>query len=574
MLADLRKKHPDSFLLEYMEKCRSGEILVGQEILQEFDRIEADLANPDIRFELDDAHKRIRFIETHCRHFQAPYAGKPFILLLVQKAIIESIYAFKVYSEEEGRWVRLIKHVMLLMARKAGKSPFVSAILLAEFFCGPKGGNLLVASNDDKQAGIILTAVNNMREESKALERKTRKNLQGIFFGNPKKPIKTGKFSYANKGTIKKLSGRTSAKEGLNISFGAVDEVHEMEDDSTVMPVQQALSTQSEPLYTELTTEGFVNDGYLDKRLGQARQVLAGELERPYWRILLYTQDSEKEIWQDERTWVKSNPTLGAVKKWQFLREMVEAAKTDKATRIFVLSKDFNWKQNDAAAWLSSEAIENKETFELEDFRNSFAIGAVDLSKSGDLASARAVFMRNGTKYSIQQYFVPQSKLDNLKGEEKKRYEGWRDDGLLTISPDNENDFRLVTAWFVKLYKEYGIRFVKVGYDKWSAIYFVKEMEEYGFDMQRVDQTWGAMSEPMRLLGTDLGTNKFIYNDHPIDKFCLENTAIAVNNKQEQMPVKLGKRDDNKIDGTVTMIIAQKIYLDNRTEFLKLSGEI
>jgi phage terminase large subunit-like protein len=573
MIGQLRKKHPDSFLLEYMEKCRSGEIIVGQEILQEFHRIEADLSNPNIRFCLHEAHKRIRFIEKHCRHFQAPYAGMIFNLLLVQKAIIESIYAFKAYSEEEGRWIRLIKHIMLLISRKAGKSPFISAILLAEFFCGPKGGNLLCASNDEKQAAILFNAINSMREESKALERKTRKNLQGIFFGNPRKPIKIGKFSYQNKGTIKKLSGRASAKEGLNISVGAVDEVHEMEDDETVMPVQQALSTQDEPLYFELTTEGFVNDGYLDKRLIQARQVLAGELERSYWRIFLYTQDSEEEIWQDERTWVKSNPTLGDVKKRSFLRDMVEAAKTDMATRIFVLSKDFNLKQNDAAAWLTKDEIENKEKFDLEDFKNGFAVGAVDLSKTGDLASARAMFVRKGRKYTKQQYFVPQSKLDGLKGEEKKRYQGWKDEGLLTISPGNENDFRLVTAWFVKLYKEHGIRFLKIGYDKWSAVYFVKEMEDLGFDMQRVDQNWGAMSEPMRVLGTDLSTNKLVYDDHPIDRYCLENTAVAVNGKMERMPVKLGKKDENKIDGTVTMIIVEKVYIDNRSDFLRLSGE-
>jgi phage terminase large subunit-like protein len=573
-IQEIRQRHPDSFLLEYIDKCRAGEILVGHEVLQEFDRMEADLKNPDIRFCLHEAHKRIRFIEHHCRHFQAPYAGKPFILLLVQKAIIESIYAFTIYSDEAGRFIRLIKHVLLLMARKAGKSPFISALILAEFFCGPKGGNWLCASNDEKQAAILFNAINNMREESKTLESKTRKNLQGIFFGNPRKPVKTGKFSYQNKGTIKKLSGRTSAKEGLNISGGAVDEVHEMENEDTTMPVQQALSTQDEPLYMELSTEGFVNDGYLDKRLKLARQVLAGEIERSYWRIWLYTQDNEQEIWQDEKTWVKSNPTLGAVKKWSFLRDMVEAAKTDTATRIFVLSKDFNLKQNDASAWLTKEEIENEETFNIEDFRGSFSIGAVDLSKSGDLASARAIFVRGGKKFTTQQYFAPQSKLDMLKGEEKKRYEQWRDDGLLTISPGNENDFRKVTAWYVMLYKTYGIRTFKVGYDKWSAIYWAKEMEEdYGIDCVRVTQDFAPMSEPMRILGTDLRSKKMVYNNHPIDKWCLQNTAVAVNNKMEQMPVKLGKKDENKIDGAVTMIIAEKVYIDNRSEFLRVSGE-
>ena len=559
-----------SYLHEYMAKCRSGEIVVGQELLQMFDILDEHLRNPGTRFELDEAHKRIKFVETQCKHFQAPFAGKPFVLELFQKAFIEALYGFKIFDPEIGRWVRLYQEAIFLLGRKNGKTPYVSALCLAEYFCGLEGLNILCSSNDYEQASLMFDAINAMREESKVLERVTRKNLKGIFFGNPKNKSKKGKFSYRNKGQIRKISAKTGAKEGRNIGVGAVDEVHEMEDNSSTMPIRQALSTQDEPLYYELTTEGFTNDGYLDGRLVEARQVLNREIERPRWLIWLYTQDNEQEIWQDEKTWVKSNPGLGTIKKWSFLRQMIEEAKTNKATRVFVLAKDFNIKQNNAAAWLAADVIENKETFDLEEFRGAFAIGGVDLARSGDLASARALFMKDGKKYSHQQYFVPQSKLDKLTGEEKKRYEEWAKADMLTISPGNENDFRLVTAWFVKLYKVYGIRFFKIGYDKWSATYWIKEMEDLGFDLQRIDQKFGSLSEPMKLVEADLESKLLNYNNHPIDKFCLENTAMAVNNKMEQMPVKVKGKDDRKIDGAVTMIFAYKVYIDNRTEFLQL----
>ncbi|HBN84154.1 MAG TPA: terminase, partial [Clostridiales bacterium] len=155
---------------------------------------------------------------------------------------------------------------------------------------------------------------------------------------------------YQNKGSIRKISSRTGFKEGRNIRVGAVDEVHELKDNSSVMPIRQALSTQIDPLYFEITTEGFINDGYLDQRMQEARLVLRGELERPRWNIWLFTQDSEAEIWQDEKTWLKSNPGLGTIKKWSFLRGMVEEAKTNMATRAFVLAKDFNIKQNASSA--------------------------------------------------------------------------------------------------------------------------------------------------------------------------------------------------------------------------------
>ncbi|SMQ75949.1 Phage terminase-like protein, large subunit, contains N-terminal HTH domain [Bacillus sp. OV166] len=565
---------PHSYLLQYINKCKSGEIIIGQELMQMLDVLLTHFDNPDIKIDFGDANKRINFIETKCKHFEAPFAGKPFLLELFQKAFIEATYIFKIFDEEIGRWVRLYQDVLFLVARKNGKTPLISAECLAEFFCGEMGTRILCASNDYEQADLMFQAINSMREESKSLVNVTRSNIKGIFFGNPKKPKHTGKFSYKNKGQIKKISAKTGAKEGKNIKVGAVDEVHELKDNTSVMPIRQAVSTQDEPLYIELTTEGVVNDGYLDGRLKEARQVLSGELERPRWLIWMYTQDSEQEVWQDENSWAKSNPGLGVIKKRSFLRKMIDEAKTSKAMRVFVLSKDFNIKQNNATAWLTPEDIKNEETLTIDEFRNSFAIGAVDLSKSGDLASARVIMMKPGSqkKYMLQKYFIPESKLDDLNKEDKAMFLDWIRQDLITVSPGNENDFSLVTAWFIKLFKEYGIRVYKVGYDKWSATYWAKEMESYGFDCQRVSQEWGSMSEPMKLVEADLKSNLVNYGNNPIDKWCLENTALNLNSKQEIMPVKVQGKEDKKIDGAVTMIIGYKIYIDNRTEFLSLVG--
>jgi len=562
-----------SWLLEYIGKCKSREIIIGHELMQQLDMLLEHFNDPDIRIDFTEAHKRIKFIETKCKHSEAPFAGKPFILMLFQKAFVEAFYSFKIYDGEIGRWVRKFQDYLLVIGRKNGKTPFVSAMDLAEFFCGPLGIKILCSSNDYEQADLMFQAIDAMREQSPALAKVTRKNIKGIFFGNPKKPKHTGKFSYKNKGNIRKISAKTGAKEGKNIGVGSVDESHELKDDKSIMPIRQALSTQDEPIYGEITTEGFTNDGYLDGRLKEARQVLDGELDRPRWLIWLYTQDSEAEIWQDESSWVKSNPGLGTIKKWSYLRQMIEEAKTSKSTRAFVLAKDFNIKQNNASAWLMPEDIINIEKFDLEEFRDCYAIGAADLSKTGDLTSAKIMLMKPGSnkKYFHQQYFIPESKLDNLHKDDLLKFKEWIRQGLITVSSGNENDFRLVTKWYVDLYKNYGIRTYKTGYDKWSAIYWVKEMEEdYSFECKRVSQEWGSMSEPMKLVEKDLGSKLIVYNDNPIDKWCLENTAFNINSKEEIMPIKIQGKEEKKIDGSVTMIIAYRIYIDNRTEFLEL----
>lgn len=569
-----------SHIVQYYNSIKEGHILAGIDLKLQLEVLVKELKDPiyqninNIKIDFEESEKRIRFIETKCKHFEAPFAGKPFLLEIWQKALVEAIFAIKIYDDELERYVRKYQDVLFLVGRKNGKTPFISAICLAEWFCGEMGKKILCASNDYEQADLMFQAMNSMREESPSLAKVTRKNVKGIFFGNPKQKTKKGKFSYQNKGSIRKLSAKTGAKEGRNIGIGAVDEVFEMKDDSTVMPIRQALSTQDEPLYFELTTEGFTQDGYLDKRLQDARKSLNGELKRPRWLIWLYTQDSEQEVWQDEKTWVKSNPGLGKIKKWSFLRQMIEESKTSSSKRAFVLAKDFNIKQNNASAWLQESDIINELVYDIDDLKGSIAIGAVDLSETTDLTNARVLIMKPGSKikYFITKYFIPESKLEEVTKSEKERYIEWAKskEGYLHICPGNEVDYSDVVAWFVSLYKKYGIRVFKTGYDRWNAKSFVSEMNDYGFELEKITQDVYNMSNPMKLLEADLKANLVNYNQNPIDKWCLENTSCKTDNLQRIMPVKVQDIKLRHIDGAVTMIIAYSTFDRFRKEYLDI----
>ncbi len=552
-----------SYIVEYYNKVKSKEIIIGHELnlmldqvyMEATDHIYQNLHN--IRFSPDESEKRIKFIETKCKHYEAPHAGKPFILEIWQKAFIEAIFAIQIYDEELGRYVRKYKEVLFLVGRKNGKTPLIGAVCLSEWFCGEMGKKILCASNDYEQADLMFQAINSMREESPSLEKVTRKNIKGIYFGNPKQKKKKGKFSYQNKGSIRKLSAKTGAKEGRNIGVGAVDEVFEMKDDTTVMPIRQALSTQDEPLYFELTTEGFTQDGYLDKRLDDARKVLNKEIERPRWLIWLYTQDSELEVWQDESSWVKSNPGLGKIKKWSFLRDMIEESKTSSSKRAFVLAKDFNIKQNNAQAWLQENDIANDLTYDIEDLRGSIGLGAVDLSETTDLSSARVLIMKpnSNVKYFVQMYFIPESKVEEGSKQDKKNYLEWAKQGYVHICSGNEVDYSDIVAWYISLYKKYGIRVFKTGYDRWNAKSFVKEMDDYGFDLEKIPQDINNMSNPMKLLEADLKSNLVNYNQNPIDIWCLSNTSVKTDNLGRIMPIKVQDMRNRRIDGAVTKIL-------------------
>lgn len=564
---------PDSALVEYIEKCKAGNILIGQELMQMLDILLGHFGNPDLRYDSTEADKRIKFIETHCKHYEAPFAGKPFILTLRQKAFVDAFYSFKIFDEELGRWVRLFQERIMLIGRKCGKTPFEAALDLAEFFCGEIGTRILCSSNDYDQARLMFDAINAMREESLALDRVTRKNIRGIFFGNPKNPKKRGKYSYQNKGSIRTISAKTGAKEGKNIKVGSVDEIHELKDNSSIMPIRQALSTQDEPIFGELTTEGFTEGGYLDARLKDARAVLRGELDRPRWLIWLHTQDSEAEIWQDERTWVKSNPDLGSIKKWNFLRQMVEEAKTSSATRAFVLAKDFNIKQAGGAAWLQDAEIINPETFSIEDFRGAYYIAGNDFAETTDLCASKLLLMRPGDPmvYFWSKYWIPEAKLKSSPDDAE--YEQWARDGYLTIVEGNSVNTSVVADWQWSLYEDFGLIPYKSGYDNRFAKDYLRRYEElFGKDSEAVNvpQDAKCLNNPMRRLEADLRGKLVNYNNRYGDFWCFRNVGIKTDNAERVQPCKL--KTTHRIDGAAAAVIAYAVFEWNRSEFLALIG--
>ena len=574
----LVEKYP-GYLTEYMAKCKSEEILIGRELMQMLDIMAGYLENPDelydtfrseISFETADAHKRIKFIEKECRHYEAPFAGKPFILTLRQKAFLESFYSFKIFDEEVGRRVRLYQEYIMLIARKCGKTPLVAAKNLSEWFCGEIGTKILCSSNDYEQADIMFQAIDAMREESRTLERVTRRNIKGIYFGNPKQKKKTGKFSKQNKGSIRKISARAGSKEGRNIKVGSVDEVHELKDNTSIMPIRQALSTQDEPIFGEITTEGFEQDGYLTKRLNDARKVLKEELFRPRWLIWLHTQDSEEEIWQDERTWVKSNPDLGVIKKWSFLRQMVEEAKESSATKAFVLAKDFNMPQSASAAWLPKSAIVNLDTFDLKDFAGAFYISGNDFAETTDLCASTILLKKPDDKktYFHTRYWIPYSKLENSPDDVD--YEQWKKDGWLTIVDGNAVDSSDVADWHFELLTEYDIKPFKSGYDNRFAKSFVSRYDEiFGEKMAvNIPQDFKVLNNPMRTLEADMRDGLVNYQNNPVCFWCFNNTGLVLDKLGRIMPTKI--ETTKRIDGTVSKIIAYATLEWYRSEFMAL----
>ncbi len=540
-----------NYLKEYYRQIQEGEILVGKELLTVLEGLIDDLNNPRYIFDEKPGKIRIDFIETFCKHTKSPFNGEPFILELWEKAVLQAAYGFKMADTN----LRRFNEVLLLIARKNGKTTFIAGIDLAEFFLSKGGVDIVCASNTTEQANILFEEINNMREQSKALsnEKRSKKNIFHIY--SPK-----------TKNKIKKLSAQSRNKDGYNIEVGCIDEVHEMTDSKVYDAIKQSQSTKEEPLIFIITTEGNTVGGFLDNKLDYVRRMIKGEIQDERVLPWLYTQDSVDEIYQDKRTWQKSNPSIGSIKTYSYLEDLMNKSKHDLGTRVTMLSKDFNIKQLEQGSWLTFDDLNNDETFSIEDLKDSYAIGGVDLSSTTDLTAAVLLLMKGDKKFVITQFFMPSDVILKRKEEDNVPYDIWVQKGLITVTDGSQNDFSLVTQWFMNMIRTYNIRPLWVGYDPWNSLYWIKEMEELGFNMEKVRQGVYSLSEPMKQLEADLKNNKVIYNNNPILKWCLSNTQAKVDVNGNIQPSKLNSRY-KRIDGTVALIISYAVLNRYKLDF-------
>lgn len=559
-------KLKNTYLWKYREAIRRGEIQAGFDIVQELDNLIEDFDNPEYIYNVNDAYLRIDFIQNCVKLTKSPFYGKPMILLLWQKALVEVAYSFKMKSFDTGEWVDRFQEILLLITRKCGKTELIAALQLAELFFGESGSDIVCSGTNDGTADLAYVAIDTMRLLIDPKSVDTWRNQKGIK-------------CLLNNNHIYKLSDSTRQKEGRNIDFAGIDEVWSLLDDGIYKPIQQSTSTKDKFKIFMFGSEGFVNDGFLDEVRVKYEKIIrkedtsdASKRKLPW----IYSMDDESEVWNTNEDginplWEQANPSIGAVKKWSYLRDRVEEARASKADRMFVLAKDFNFKVSDSQSWLMGENVEYCGVYELEQFRNTMVLGAVDLAETTDMCSAKILLMKKDdkTKYIHQMYWIPESKLENADDiQAGAKYVEWARQGLVRICEGNEVDASVIADWFFELYKDYGIRTFMTGYDQRFSKEFLKKMDIYGFDTEMIVQNRWVLSTPMRLVERDILDGIVNFNDNPVDKWCLKNTSVQVWDTGHMMPVKIKGQAAKRIDGAVSLIILYEVFRRYRSEFM------
>lgn len=561
----MRIQYPLSYnpIIEYYSLIESGKEIVSEKVRRIYKKLVSDISDKESIYEYDSkkANHAIEFIENFCKHSKGKWGGKPIVLEVWQKAFIAAAFGF--VHEIDG--TRKYREVLLVVARKNGKSTVGSGIgLYLQIADGEPGSEVYAVATKKDQAKLVWL-------ESKRMVKKSPALLKRI------KPLVSEMVSEWNDSTFKPLGSDSETLDGLNVHGAMMDEIHAWKDKNLYDVIVDGTSSREQPMIFMITTAGTVRESVYDMKYEEAEMLLNG-LDDPdgykddRFLPIIYELDKREE-WTDPSKWAKANPGLGTIKKVDQLETKVNKAKANSLLVKNLLTKDFNIRETSTEAWLTFEQLNNPDTFDIEKLKPSYGIGGCDLSSTTDLTAAKVIFMvpEDPHIYVKQMYWLPEDLLEQRSKEDKIPYNLWHEQGILRTTPGNSVHYKFVTKWFLEIRDEYGIYLPWIGYDKWSANYWVEDMQGYfGKEaMIPVAQGKQTLSSPMKLLGADLESKLINYNNHTIDKWCLSNTAIDVDKNLNIQPNKT-KNQRRRIDGTAALLNAYVVLQEKRNDYLNM----
>ena len=538
-----------NYIFAYYQAILNGTETVGRLVRLIYEYIIKGLETKSFFYDHKKARAAILFVEQFCHHHEGDLAPGLIKLELWQKAFLSMLFGI---VDETG--ARQFREVFFVVARKNGKTLLAAAIAAyCTFLDGEYGGRIYFAAPKLDQAALCFDAYYQMIRQEPELEGMTRKRRTDVYIEQ-------------NNTTAKPLAFNAKKSDGLNVSLAVCDECASWQGDAGMKfyeVIKSSFGARRQPILLAMSTSGYINDGIFDELMKRSTRFLMGDSkERRLLPVLYMIDDVDK--WNDINELRKSNPNLGISVSVDYLLEEIAIAEGSLSKRAEFLTKYCNIKQNSSLAWLPAQTVEKAsgEPLRLEDFRDSYAVGGIDLSQTTDLTAATLVIEKAGELYVFAQFFLPSEKIDDATARDGIPYQAYIQRGLLTPSGDNFVDYNDVSAWFKRLIEQFQIYPLKVGYDRYSSQYLVQDLRAYGFhldDIYQGENLYPVIRETEGLLAD----GKIHIGDNDLLKIHLLNSAIKMSTERGRG--KLVKINPSlHIDGTAALLdamtVRQKYY--------------
>ena len=538
-----------NFIFAYYQAILDGSENVGRWVRLMYEYVVKGLQTQSFFFDQKKANKAIRFIETFCHHCE----GRDDLLKLElwQKAFVSVVFGV---VGADG--LRQFREVVLIIARKNGKSLFAAAIIAyCIYLDGEYGAKVYCVAPKLDQAEIVYSAFWQTIQKEPELAAKI-------------KPRKSDYYIAETNSSVKKIAFNAKKSDGFNPLLTVCDEIASWPGQAGLKQyevMKSALGARKQPLILSISTSGYENEGIYDELIKRSTRFLLGDSRERRLAPFLYMID-DIDKWNDINELRKSNPNLGVSVSVDYLLEEIAVAEGSLSKKAEFFTKYCNIKQNSSQAWLSGEVVRLAcgPHINPEDFRNCYCVGGIDLSRTTDLTACVAIIEKKGKLYVLAHFFLPGEKLQEATERDGLPYSVYVQRGLLTLSGENFVDYHDCFNWFRTLVEKYKIYPLKVGYDRYTAQYLVQDMKQYGFHMDDVFQGFNLTPVIQETEGL-MKDGSINIGDNDLLKVHLLNTALKVETDSgRRKPVKLSANEH--IDGCAAfldgMTVRQKWYAE------------
>jgi phage terminase large subunit-like protein len=560
----------DNWIYAYYQKVKNNSVVVGKWIRSVLEYVVKGLEEKRFYYDNKKANDAVDWIETHCFHTEGPLAPNPLELELWEKAFVACIFGI---VDAEG--LRQFREVVLVIGRKNGKSLLASAIASYVWRTEGYGTKVFNVAPKLDQADIIYNNVwmmtmldpeyQELKEELSERDAHNKKVKDDSALPKLRRP---DLFIAADNSTMKKVAFAVKTSDGFNPSLCICDEVAAWPGDQGLKQyevMKSGMGARPEGIMLSCTTSGYQNESIYDELVKRSTRFLMGDSKEKRLLPFLYMID-DVEKWNDINELRKSNPNLGVSVSVDYMLEEIAIAEGSYSKKAEFMCKYCCIKQNSSQAWLSAGTVEKAfgQPLHLEDFRDSYCVGGLDLSQTTDLTTAVVIIEKHGILHVFGKAWLPAERIDEAIDRDSLPYNAYIQRGILAESGENFIDYHDCFNWFVNLVEQFQIFPLQVGYDRYSAQYLVQDMSAYGFHMDDVyqgDNLYPVIQEMEGLLKD----GKFQMGDNDLIKVHLLDSAIKMN--VERGRGKLVKiNPNNHIDFTAALLdalcVRQKWYAE------------
>lgn len=492
----------------------------------------------DLKFRPEFGLHVIQFIETYIVGTAGKYDGKPFVLEPWIAAFLFILYGWTWTSTG----LRRFKFAYSEISRGNLKSTIASALCVYELL-RTKGANVYAAATDRKTAKVVFDTADLMVQKSTPLKKRIRSHRNNLHI-----PGTAAKFEPCS-------AEAKTIFSNSRPSFVVLDELHLHPTAEVWDAFSTALGKWPDPMLFAITNSGYDRQSVAWRQREYSIKVLEGVLKDDTWFSWICGLD-DGDDWEDERNWIKANPSLGHAVSIKNLRAQANRAKSDPVELLTFLRLNLSvWTEAQSIFIPADKWAACDFPVDAEKLRGRQCFAGIDLSSTTDITAVVLLFPPFGDdpKWSVLPFFfLPQDSITKRAKLDRVPYDAWAHDGLICLTPGDYIDHNFVYGKIRELAATYVIK--EAVYDDWRMTEMYTRLSGDGLTMVPFRQGNVSMNAPMTRLIELVNRRELAHGGNPVLAWMISNTVADVGSTGLMKPDKGKSRE--RIDGVSALCSA------------------